>query len=273
MSAGRIARVLARLVIGGAIAAGAGLAAYMAVVDTHTADAHRHGIALTRLLAAALAGVTTIYGLTLAISLRPWPRARWAARAAILAEAVFLWFAHDQLSVVEWAVAAGVLALLVLAHYVAHRHALGWIIDEDGERQKVDHLVRGRPIFTPTTWKQRLVDEGVLRSERRAALGWSLLFAVPIASAAYWLWSEQPKYKLGAEGLAVVAGLILAIRVLPNLLPELLYLAGYQDMRGHKVLDPEVRQPDKYDVAREMAHGDASLAGELEALGFLQKGR
>ena len=231
-------------------------------------------VIIVAVVAAMVIGVgALLYRLAVALRKRPWPFTIWTLRLAILAEALFVWVVRNRLLPIGFAAAASCLALLVFLHHIARRHALGWTIDQDGERQKVDHWVRGQAIYSPTTWWQRIIEEGQLRDGRRAVLGWSLLAAVPIGAGAWWIWREHPGHPFAAGALAVVAGLIAVFLVVPNLFIELVYLAGYQDMPGHQVRDAQVHQPDKYDVAQEMAHGDASLAGEHEALGFLQKGR
>ena len=53
---------------------------------------------------------------------------------------------------------------------------------------------------------------------------------------------------------------------------EILYQRGYQDMDGHKVLDPEPSLPGMQTVIDQKAHGNAGLASLGEALRFLRPG-
>ena len=98
----------------------------------------------------------------------------------------------------------------------------------------------------------------------------SLLFAAPLSYAAYHFYGAHNWLVVGCAGF--VDALVLLFGVLPNLLQELLYQVGYQDMAGAKVLDPEVQRRGIQEIAEQKAHGDASLADEQEAMGLLNRG-
>jgi hypothetical protein len=198
-----------------------------------------------------------------------WWVATWLVRAGVVAALYGAW--EQRWGVTgDWKWSAFFLAVALALfglQSVARRQALGWIIDERGERQKVDSWNGDIPVFTPTTYSQRIVDEAWYRDDRRknilrwGAGGWSA------AGLAYYFWSLHGQPDIAYLGL-VIAGMTALFCLGQWYEPfflELLYLAGWQDMKGAKVLDGRPRQPGLEDVYQQKAHGDARLATEQEA--------
>jgi hypothetical protein len=270
MTAGQVARGFLRFIVGSAIAAGAGFFLLGFFEELPVPDHRAHGFSFAAPLGVmALAGVA-VFGVLMAFSAPFWRRVLWAVRVMILAVLILGWQFYPGTTAEQWGVAAGLLIALLVAHFVAHRYALGWIIDERGERQKVDHWNRGHAIFTPTTRSERIVKEGLRRNERRWRLAWS----TPLFGGAAWLtWHF---YKGDSPFAAIVPGLfalMFGLIWIETLISELLYIVGYQDMDGHKVLDKPAKRRGVEDVSRQKAHGDATVASEEEALGFLNSRR
>lgn len=196
-----------------------------------------------------------------------WTRIKWLARLGVLG-AVLL----AVLSVYEHAyITAAVLAIigwnLLGFQETAQAYALGWLIDENGERQKIQSLVNGRAVFTPTTQGERIAQEAVYRDNRRRSLmqnglqGWGLL----IAGLALWQWHYLSDIALFMcelpLGLFALMGLF---EFFGSLRDELLYQMGNQNMVGAKVLDSPPVRPGREEVLRQKAHGDARTASEAE---------
>lgn len=173
-------------------------------------------------------------------------------------------------------VATGVWAIAIPAayamQYVARRHALGWFVDERGERQKVESWGREGPLYVPTSRDMRLVEEEALKTDRRRSLlmatliGWSCFFATVYIFA-----TLQPHSFLLILGLfsSIPAAIYLGLWFwLAG--KEMLYLIGYQDMKGAKVLDPSPARPGLAEVAAQKVHGESHLASEAEALRALK---
>lgn len=267
MSVERTLTIGLRFVVGLVLAGLAGLAALGLIAPFHPTP-NGQGFDLRPPLETLGLGAFAAYAVAIAFGRPPWCRLLWSIRAALVFLAGLGWAYWRSATWREGLVCAGLVIAGLILHHIAHRHALGWIIDSTGERQKVDHLNRGQAIFTPTTRNQRLVEEATVKSQRRKDLAWALAFGGGLGYLAYSL------YKPDQWGLAALAGsfggLFLLFGVLPRLIGELFYQLGYQDMKGAKVLDPEPKRPGVEDVARQKAHGDASIAGEAEALNLLK---
>ena len=216
-------------------------------------------------------GVISVFSAGFAIDKNPWLNLKETADIFLMClvaiTAGFVYFVSGQQALLFAALGVGGL----IVRYVARRHALGWIVDSSGERQKVDHVNRGVPIYNPTTRAERLRVEAEKKSERRMVmLVWGALGG---ASAALYYNTLHLPINGIVELAAGISGLVCAGFFLPPFAIELLYQTGYQDMEGHKVLDAEVERPGLRDVASQKAHGDAAMASEAEAIAFLNPKR
>ena len=192
---------------------------------------------------------------------------RWALVAALALLAWLIWALHGHLTGRRWAeVGAAAVAGLVF-HQIARRHAIGWVIDVNGERQKVLHWNRGYPVFVPTSRGQRIVEEAEMNHQRRRALLWSTLIAGSGYFGFYYLYDHHHVQWAGVS--ALVAMFVTVVAWLPMAVYELLYQIGFQDMKGAKVLDPEPYRPGPDEVARQKVHGDADVATQAEARDLL----
>jgi hypothetical protein len=195
-----------------------------------------------------------------------WPAVRWSARALLLELAFVAWRFWSLAGWRELLTWLGLLAGALLLHHVAHRLALGWWVDRNGERQKVNHRNRGHVVFVPTTRTQRITEEVLARSKRRKHIFWLALIGGPLG---YFTYGQAATVEWG---LAIPLGFFASFALIPlacEALTELLYLSGYQDMHGAKVLDPVPVKPGLREVAAQMAHGDARIAGEQESHALL----
>jgi len=195
----------------------------------------------------------------------------WLLRLAILGGAFLAWGAFEADNYRRAVAYAGMAALAFGLQRAARRQALGWIIDEGGERQKVTHWSRGYPIFVPTSRGQRLVEEAETKSTRRKRLLWFGLPGWGLTLWAYYLWpvtgKSDPIHVLFGMN-AFFGGIFLAPWFL-ELGLELLYLSGWQDMKGAKVLDPPSPRPGLDNVMQQKVHGEGRVASEEEALALL----
>jgi len=198
----------------------------------------------------------------------------WLSRAGLLFLAFAVWGSLQQS---RWLLAAEIIAILAVVfglQRVARRQALGWIIDGNGERQKVTRWNRGHAIFTPTTRDQRIIEEAQLRDERRKKLLWMGVVGGGLSAFAWYAWPHIRTSDVLAMffGLACLFGSFAVIGWFANFLNELLYLLGWQDMRGAKVLDRAPSRPGLDEVAQQMTHGAGRVANEAEALAILNQG-
>jgi hypothetical protein len=203
-----------------------------------------------------------------------WGLVVWLLRIVLLFLAFAVWGSLQQS---RWLLAAETAAILLLVfglQRVARRLALGWITDDNGERQKVERWNRGHAIFTPTTRGQRIIEEAQLRDERRKKLLWMGAIGGGLGALAWYAWPHIRSSDLLAMlfGLACLFGSFAVIGWFANLLNELLYLSGWQDMRGAKVLDRAPSRPGLDEVAQQKTHGDGRIASEEEALAILNQG-
>ena len=198
-----------------------------------------------------------------------WRGVLWAIRITILATVYFAWDLRWLLHRDQWIGTAFALVCLAAWHYMAHRHALGWIIDSHGERQKVEHWVRGEPIYTPTTRQQRLKEEAEERNSRR----WIMLGCVVVGFPLTWFgFHLPPSFPKWLEWVFLIVGAPFDAALLLPLSLEGLYLIGYQDMVGHRVKCPPPQRPGAAEVSEQMAYGAASVADAKEASNLLQGG-
>jgi hypothetical protein len=200
-----------------------------------------------------------------------WWATTWVLRLAVLLCAFLAWGAFERGGYWSAATYAGMAALALWLQRATRRQALGWFTDDNGERHKITHWNRGHPIYVPTSRGQRLVEEAETKSHRRKLLLWLGLFGWGFAIWANYLW---PRYgpSAGINGLFYVTvyfgGLLLFLWFL-ELGMELLYLSGWQDMKGAKVLDPPSPRPGLDNVMQQKVHGEGRVATEEEALALL----
>jgi hypothetical protein len=204
-----------------------------------------------------------------------WWFRTWCARLAMLALLGCAWGVYPAGG---WRWTAGYLAAALVLfglQRVTRQVALGWVIDPNGERQKVDAWVKGLPIYTPTTRAQRIADEAFVRDARRRNLLWLGLSGWGAAAAAFYLYPRYAQSAWFMIGLFVcgLAAIVLVPLWLTELMDELLYLSGWQYMKGAQVLDGEPQRPGLEDVKQQKAHGDGRVATEDEALGLLNPDR
>ncbi|HEY0466578.1 MAG TPA: hypothetical protein VGC79_20360 [Polyangiaceae bacterium] len=177
-----------------------------------------------------------------------------------------------QLTTRKFLALAAVAAVLAVTQYAARLQARGWVIDERGERQKVNYWLGDTAIYTPTTRSQRVVDEGVTRQERRRNLFVGAAAFAASAAATWWIWIYHQHDMLVLLFIPAIGGLVYGAGMLVGQSTlELLYLTGFQHMKGAKVRDPEPPKPGLDEVRQQKAHGDAHLASEDEALALLDE--
>ena len=263
------AGILLRFIVCGALAWMWGRTAATIVIRFQPEFLNR-AVDISRPLSAVILACWSAHFAILALGGSFWRAVLWADRVAILGETYFCWQLRMLLNHEQWIGIAISLVCLALFHYVAHRHALGWIVDSHGERQKVTHWVRGEPIYTPTSRKQRLKEEAEERNIRRWKILGSGVVGLPLA---WWaLHLHPPSSWLLAVALGAISGPFLVL-LLIELGGELLYLAGYQEMKGHKVLDGDSSKPGLANVTTQMAHGAATVASPEDALNLLREGK
>lgn len=161
--------------------------------------------------------------------------------------------------------------VLCIAYFVFKHLWLGWIIDANGERQKVMARDRYGVLTTQTTHAQRRSEASNLATIRRRAIVGSVTVALTCGAMAY-SWWDRPDLKLPVMLLSVI-GLPTALLAAKELAFELLYLAGFQYMKGARVLDPKPSRPGFDQVVSQHAHGHARLASEAEAIKHLNSRR
>jgi type IV secretion system protein VirD4 len=186
----------------------------------------------------------------------------WAVRGSM---AFLMTFAAASFYGERWQ--HGVVASLLLAgglvlHQAAYRYRLGWMVDGRGERQKVTAMVGSQAIYTPTSWSERIVEQAEISSKRRRTLLWTTPVLALVAALIWYL--HERKLWL-PEILVAAAALTVPLRWLVAAWQEVLFLAGYQDMKGARVLDPEPKRPGIIDVEGQKVHGHVELATEAEA--------
>jgi hypothetical protein len=205
-----------------------------------------------------------------------WFMATWLLRLSLLAPAYACWVFLGQSN---WLFALGCAAAVFIIFQLqqaAHRQALGWIVDDSGERQKVKRWNRGHAIFTPTTRSTRIVEEAGVRDGRRKILFWNGLIGGGMAAGATYLWMTNPKFSdfsLMLFGALAMVGGCLLLQWLGHFGKELLYQIGWQDMKGAKVLDRQPTRPGLEDVLNQKVHGEGRVATLSEALSLLDPGR
>jgi len=200
-----------------------------------------------------------------------WWAVTWLFRIGLVAAAVGCWvFLQRHNWTFTAAMAVAVVTFFQLQRSV-RRLALGWIIDDNGERQKVESWSRGHAIFTPTTRTQRIVEEARFRDERRKELLWQGAGVLGLGVIALYAWPRIHSSDLLFMTLVLscLFGGVLLLIWITTIWSELLYLGGWQDMRGAKVLDNARPQPGLEDVARQKVHGEGRVASQAEALALL----
>jgi hypothetical protein len=184
--------------------------------------------------------------------------------------ALIAWFNYSSGQYWSAAVSAasGVLALGL--QHVARRQALGWITDEHGERQKVGLYSRGQSVFTPTTRDRRLVEEAFAKKERRQVLVRMGAVAWPLSFLAWRGFALYPDDVWTVVGIfSALFAIVPMAAWLKALALEIAYQAGYQDMKGAKVLDPIVARSGLQEVQQQKAHGAGRIATQDEAIASL----
>jgi hypothetical protein len=196
--------------------------------------------------------------------------ALWGTRAAIVALGLLAWRYHAAESFAGWFVVGGSIAALLFVHQLLRRQVLGWFTDAHGERQKAEGVNRDSVVYTPTTRSKRIVEEVSERSDRRKTLLWS---TPVVGGLVYFAIRARQDGSTEFFWASVFFAALFSIVWLPALAREVLYLVGYQDLKGAKVLDPAPRRPGIGDVERQKVHGNASLASEDEAADLLNPRR
>jgi len=211
-----------------------------------------------------------------------WRWACWLFRCLIVAGAFAAWELAAQSRYVPAAVWAFVALAAIPLQWSAKRHALGWVIDETGERQKVEAIRGGKALYTPTSRQMREIEEVSVSVWRRTHLARFGALALVLAGIAYAAYDNLEALNrgsllgaigIGFGGLAAFFGAVILLLVLILVAEELLYQCGFQDMKGAKVLDAPPHRPGLREVAAQKAHGDARLAGEHEAQNILNPRR
>jgi hypothetical protein len=165
-----------------------------------------------------------------------------------------------------WSAAFLLVAAIVAfrLYRLARRQAFGWLIDEHGERQKVDYWSRGEPVVLhPTTRSQRIADEAHQKTGRWLVIVGCTLTGYPMLAAAIYGYGHP------GDGWWVLPAFACIIPVLASIgmtFEEIKYQLGFQDMRGAKVLDGPGRHPGADRARDQKAHGDARPATEAEVL-------
>jgi hypothetical protein len=166
--------------------------------------------------------------------------------------------------------------LLFGASRMIIRWRRGWIIDDNGERQKVERWNRGHAIFKPTTRTKRIIEEARTKAQRRKDLVWYGLAVAGFYGGAAYIWVTHQR-GVGLGGLLfwplIVFGLAPLGVWLAGMADEILYLSGWQDMTGAKVLDAEPIRPGLADVMNQKVHGEGRVATLPEALNLLDPQR
>jgi hypothetical protein len=152
--------------------------------------------------------------------------------------------------------------------YLDARYVGGeWIIDSDDQLQKVDATVRGARFGVSRSREERAIEEAYELKRRRSFLWW----AVPAAFATgMWEYgiifgNDRSAFNGPAPIVVGVVALIFIGGSIYYLGVEYLYLAGYQNMKGAKVLDRKPRRVALQNIAEEQVHGAARVVGRDEA--------
>ena len=213
-------------------------------------------------------GKSMSFGDTSPTSRNIWRATLWADRIGLVLLAWWGWRHFARFRTSDFVLVGALAVGGVLFHQVARSHALGWVIDDNGERQKVTHWIRGQPVYFPTTRSQRTIEEAEMNHDRRRALFWSAVIGWPLLYAGGFLYRHHhPTLSIAAY---VVGWFTVLLVFAPQLFGEVLYQFGYQDMQGAKVLDPEPYRAGPADVARQRVHGDADVATAAEARDLLR---
>ncbi len=164
----------------------------------------------------------------------------------------------------------GLLGLLGYGAWWRAKYRPRYIVDEQGERQRVIKWSHGIPVYNPKTWRQRVHEEVLLRTERRKMLLAFGLVVGPLVGFGLWLRPQDEFWGNMVLGFAAVGSLYSIMQWLPALANELRYQFGDQGMEGAKVTDKAPKpQPGREVVETQKAHGDAQLASEAEAVALL----
>jgi hypothetical protein len=194
----------------------------------------------------------------------------WACLGGLLLILGVAWTYGYQVSLLALAVAG---AVLVAVQYVARLQARGWVIDDRGERQKVNYWLGDTAIYAPTTRQQRIVEEGVRRQQRRRNLAIGAAILAGCSLTTWWIIEyHQHDFRVMLLLFSIPYGVFGAGHVVYQSILEMLYLTGFQHMKGAKVLDPEPYKPGSEVAANQKAHGDARPATENEALQTAEQG-
>lgn len=201
-----------------------------------------------------------------------WRRVGWVLLGLFvvaLARALFLVATGEIQGALIYAAAGAVLLGL---YRVSDRQALGWIVDERGERQKVIGEADGAVIHSQTTRDRRIIEAAQSALARRKGMaitagGLAFICAVLIYLTYHYSANDPGQPIIGI--LLLLIGAAFAIVFLGLVAFEVLYHLGYQDMGGARVLDAPVKHPGLDTVAAQRAHGDARVATEQEALAML----
>src|SRR5271156_4000052 len=87
----------------------------------------------------------------------------------------------------------GFFGLLGYGAWWRNKYRPPYITDENGERQRVIKWSHGIPVYNPKTWRQRVHEEVLLRTERRKALLTVALVLGPLVGFGLWL-REQNEF-------------------------------------------------------------------------------
>lgn len=168
----------------------------------------------------------------------------------------------------------GLLALLGYGAWWRNKYRPPYITDENGERQRVIKWSHGIPVYNPKTWKQRVHEEVLLRTERRKALLGVALVLGPLIGFGVWLRDQNEFWSNMVFALAAAALIPTLGQWLPPLIEELRYQFGDESMDGAPVTDKAPKsQPGREVVEAQKAHGDAQLASEAEAVALLSSNK
>jgi hypothetical protein len=197
-----------------------------------------------------------------------WWSVVWLLRLAIPGSLFIAWELYQS---DEWLWLAGcvlALALTVQLQATAKQIALGWVIDETGERQMVSRWNDGYAIFTPTSRDARIIEAAEIRDRRRTILGIFLLGWMASAALTYYAWTQSydfhDQFWINVFWTGATAGVLFAIGTAVQVTKETLYLWGWQYMKGARVIDAAPMRPGLDDVLLQKSHGDARLATEQE---------
>lgn len=204
-----------------------------------------------------------------AIQRLKWHLITWGLRAFAVALAYICYLAAKIGDFHEIPITVAVIVGLLVAQHFASRQAKGWIVDDHGERQKVEHWNGNTAIYVPTNRNARIIEEGVESSRRRKELFWFGLTGIPLGYFAYTDWANSDGgwiYPI----VGVIAAFLL-VRFGWALFREIFYLTGFQDMQGARVMDVTVSKPGLREVAEQKVHGDARAASGAEANSILNR--